>query len=128
MIQLGFIMCMVIAIVNSHDDYTIIATKWYSLVMAKFFACCALHLMLYPEISNTMMYMKYVTNHPKDFSHPNLVLFIASVAQMINVMAEAINLYMLLYQHSVEHAIIHFVALEIIVEIPHKYCEALISD
>jgi len=128
MIQLGFIVCMFVAIVNSHENYKIHATEFYTLVLAKFFACCALHLMLYPEVARSMMYMKYVSNHTDNFTHPNVAFLVATSAQSINVLAEAINLYMLLYQHSVEHTIIHFVALEIIVEIPHFYANALISD
>ena len=47
---------------------------------------------------------------------------------MINLVAEFLNMYMLVYQHTVEHCIIHFVALEVIVEIPHMYMGSLIDD
>ena len=40
-------------------------------------------------------------------------------------MAECINLYLLAYQHTVDHCIIHFVALEVIMEMSKLYLEAL---
>lgn len=42
-----------------------------------------------------------------------------------SVFCEIINVYLLTYQHTVEHCIIHFVALEIIVEIGKMYLESL---
>ena len=39
-----------------------------------------------------------------------------------------LNLYMLAYQHDVEHSIIHFVALEVIIEIPHFFVNSLQED
>ena len=47
---------------------------------------------------------------------------------IVALLAEFINLYLLTYQHSVEHCIIHFVALEVIVEIPHIFIGSLIND
>ena len=72
--------------------------------------------------------MKYVTHHPDQFTHPKIVQTVVFCAHNINIAAEVLNLYMLLYQHTVEHAIIHFVALEIIVEIPHIYMGSLLDD
>jgi uncharacterized membrane protein len=63
--------------------------------------------------------MKYVNNHPKKFTHPDVAYTVALSSFVINILAEFINIYLLTYQHNVEHCIIHFVALEVIVEIPH---------
>jgi hypothetical protein len=84
--------------------------------------------MLYPEIGRTMQLVKYVNNHPELFTHPNTVYLVVFNAFFINILAEILNLYMLLYQHTIEHVIIHFVALEIIVEIPHIYMGSLLDD
>jgi hypothetical protein len=84
--------------------------------------------MLYPEIANTMQLMKYICNHWDDFRQPGIPFFIAHTSHMINLVAEFLNMYMLVYQHTVEHCIIHFVALEVIVEIPHMYMGSLIDD
>lgn len=56
------------------------------------------------------------------------MLVVVFTAHYLNLAAEFLNLFMLLYQHTVEHAIIHFVALEIIVEVPHIYMGSLLDD
>merc|ERR1711998_599923 len=58
--------------------------------------------------------MKYALNHYEDFTHPNIAVLVPLIDLNLNIAAEILNLYFLLYQHTVEHAIIHFVALEII--------------
>ena len=128
LVQFGFIICMVVAIINDHQDFQLYASQHYTLLLVKFFASCALHLMLYPEVSRSMELMKYILNHYEKFTNPNAAISIAFTAHHINIMAEMLNMYILLYQHTVEHCIIHFVALEIIVEIPHYYITALIND
>lgn len=72
--------------------------------------------------------MKYILNHEEHFTNPNAAFLIALTAHHINLFAEFLNFYMLLFQHNVEHCIIHFVALEIIVEIPHIYNHSLVND
>ena len=47
---------------------------------------------------------------------------------MIITLGELTNLYMLAYQHETEHVIMHFVALEIIMELPEHYIESMIDD
>ena len=72
--------------------------------------------------------MKFINNHPDQFDEPVIAFLISWLQLVINIAAEFLNLYMLLWQHSVEHAIIHFVAMEVIIEIPHFYTNALIDD
>ena len=72
--------------------------------------------------------MKFVINHSEYFTDKNVVFCIALSSFWINILAEVINLYMLAYQHNVEHCIIHFVALEVIVEIPHILMGSLTND
>jgi len=85
-------------------------------------------MMLYPFVGRSMMMMKYVLNHYDDFTHPGIAFMIPFIDLNLNILAEGLNLFMLLYQHTIEHAIIHFVALEIIVEIPHIYMHSLLED
>jgi hypothetical protein len=47
---------------------------------------------------------------------------------MINIAAEALNLFQLLFWSSVEFTIVYFVALAILVKIPHIYMECLMDD
>lgn len=44
------------------------------------------------------------------------------------IFTQAINIYMLAYQHTVEHCIIHFVALEVIMELSKLYLESLTDE
>jgi hypothetical protein len=113
-------MCMFISVfVTGGTAYEIYPNQQFSVVLAKFICSCALHLMLYPFVERSMSHMRYVNNHPKKFTHPNVAFAIAFSSFIINILAELINVYLLTYQHNVEHCIIHFVALEVIVEIPH---------
>ena len=75
--------------------------------------------MLFPHVERSMSHMKYANNHAKKFTNPNIAFGVALSSFIVNILAEFINVYLLTYQHNVEHCIIHFVALEIIVEIPH---------
>lgn len=111
-----------------HSDYGLYVNYYYSLLLVKFVSSCALHMMLYPFVGRSMMLMKYVLNHPEYFTHPNIAFCVPFIDLNLNIAAEFLNLFMLLYQHTVEHAIIHFVALEIIVEIPHIYMHSLLDD
>ena len=119
---------MSLAIRSQHVDYNLYISAYVSLLLIKFIASIGLHFMLYPEVGRTMMLMKYVVNHPDQFTHPKIVQLVIFCAHNVNIAAEVLNLFMLLYQHTVEHAIIHFVALEIIVEIPHIYMGSLLDD
>jgi len=128
LVQAGFIGCMGLAIANQHIDYDLYVNPYYSLILVKFVSSCALHMMLYPFVGRSMSLMKYVLNHYDDFTHPDIAMLIPFIDLNLNIAAEFLNLFMLLYQHTVEHAIIHFVALEIIVEIPHRYMDSLLDD
>lgn len=59
---------------------------------------------------------------------PRVAFMVAFVTHNVNLMAEMLNLYQLLYWATVENTIIYFVALYIIVEIPHLYMASLIGE
>jgi hypothetical protein len=46
----------------------------------------------------------------------------------IAIIAEVLNLYMLTFQHTIEHCIMHFVAFEVIVELGNIYFESLMNN
>lgn len=97
LIQFGMIMMMVLAISNNHGDYTLYATEYYTVLVIKFLSSCALHLMLYPEVARTMKMMKFILNHEEQFTNPNLAFLISFTAHHINLFAEFLNVYMLLF-------------------------------
>ena len=88
---------MLSAIINGHTDYAVYATRHYSVVFVKFLAASALHLMLYPEVARSMELMKYILNHNEHFTNPNVAFAIAFTAHHVNILAEVLNLYILLY-------------------------------
>ena len=87
----------------------------------------ALHLYLYPEVQKGMMIMKFANNQPDQFvENGSQISFCLGVLQFVlAIYTEIINVYRLSYQHTVEHCIIHFVALEIIMELNKIYFESL---
>lgn len=86
----------------------------------------ALHLELYPEIDRGLLLMKFVNNNPEKFvKYGDIIGFTLGFAQMITaVVASITNLYLLSFQHTVAHCIIHFVALEVITDLSKIYFEA----
>ena len=72
--------------------------------------------------------MKFTVNHSEYFTHPVIAFMIPFTAHNINIVSEALNLFMLLYWYSVEYTIMYFVALEVLVEIPHIYMGSLLDD
>jgi hypothetical protein len=84
--------------------------------------------MLYPEVGRSMSYFKYIINHNELFTHPKTATFVALYAVSICIAAEILNIYMLLNYKDIEYTIIYFVALVIIVEIPHMYVSSLLND
>ena len=127
-VQFSLIACISFAIFNSHIDYNIYISEWFSLLVAKIVASSALHMMLYPEVGRSMQLMKYAVNHSEYFTHPYLAFGVPFIAHNINILSEALNLFMLLYWYSVEYTVIYFVALEVLVEIPHIYMGSLLDD
>ena len=99
----------------------------YTVLHVKFPCAVALHLCLYPEVMSGMTIMKFSNNQPELFENngSQIAFFIGFMQYLTAVFCECINLYMLTYQHSVEHCLIHFVALEVIMELPKMYFEAL---
>ena len=96
LMQIGFIGCMFISFI-SDDAYIIYANTEYSVLLAKFFSSCALHLMLYPEIARSMQLMKYIVNHQEKFTNPLIAFLVAFISLILNVMTEWINIGLLLY-------------------------------
>lgn len=47
---------------------------------------------------------------------------------MLAVICEGINLFMLTFQHTIQHCIIHFVAFEVIIELSKMYYESLMNN
>lgn len=120
--------CMLIAILqNEQGKYTNEFSHSFAVFYIKFPCCIALHLSLYPEVAKGMEIMKF-TNQQCDLFEGNgsQIGFMLGFIQVASaIFCEIVNIYLLTYQHTVEHCIIHFVALEVIMEISKMYLESL---
>jgi len=119
---------MIVAFAHNHLDYRIYATPHYTVLLGKFCACCALHLMIYIEVLQSMEYMKYICNHLEHFSHPGTAFFVALTAHTINLLSEVTSLYLLMWFETIEYSFVYFFGLAILFELPQFYTDSLISD
>lgn len=74
--------------------------------------------------------MKFANNHPELFvpSGSEISYCIACIQVFCALLAECINITLLTSQHTVDHCIIHFVALEVIMEVSSLYYESLLHN
>lgn len=120
--------CMLWSLIsNVLGEYSQHFTNDFIVLLVKFPCTVALHLFLFPEVQTGMKIMKFANNQPHLFTGTGaeISFFIGFMQVITSIYCEAINLYLLTFQHTVEHCIIHFVALEVIMEIPKLYFEAL---
>ena len=99
----------------------------FMVTMVKLPAAVALHLCLYPEVMEGMKIMKFANNQSHLFVNngSRAAYLIGYFQYLTSVYCEGINVYLLTFQQSVELSIIHFVALEVIMELPKMYYESL---
>lgn len=71
--------------------------------------------------------MKYSNNNPELFVEggSEASYIVGSIQALTAGLVETLNIYLLTYQHSVAHAIIHFVSVEIIAEVSKLYFEGM---
>ena len=120
--------CMLWSMIdNVNGEYSQHFTAQFIVLLVKYPCTVALHLFLFPEVQTGMKIMRFANNQPHLFTGTGAeISFAIGFMQVVtSVYCEGINLYLLTFQHTVEHCIIHFVALEVIMEIPKLYFEAL---
>jgi hypothetical protein len=118
--------CMLYSMVYQHgDDYPFASS--YTVFVVKFPSAVCLHFVLYPEVMQGMNIMKYTNNQAHLFTeNGSEVSFMIGLLQFLTaIYCEGINCWLLSFQTEVEVAIIHFIALHVIMEIPKFYFEAL---
>ena len=84
--------------------------------------------MIYLEVSQTIEYMKYISNHTEYFSHPGTAFAVALSANSINILSELVSLYILMWFKTVEYSFVYFFGLAILFELPQFYTDSLIND
>lgn len=124
----SFLVAMLWAIAtDEHHEYTPNIAHAFAVWFVKFPCTLALHFVLCPEVTNGMNLMKFANNQPHQFvPYGSEVTYILGLCQVCSaLLCEGICIYMLSYQHTVSHCIIHFVALEVIMEVSNLYFESL---
>jgi hypothetical protein len=122
------LLCMLYAMsINEEGEYTPNISHNFAVWLVKFPCAVALHFMLYPEVANGMAVMKFSNNQSDLFvCNGSEISYILGLLQVLSALfCEFINIYMLTYQHTVSHCIVHFVALEVIMDVSNMYFEAL---
>ena len=115
-------------VILGRNYYKLTVSVDVTVIFSKFACSCALHLMLYPKFNKSMSLLKHINNHTYLYNNPTAAQLIAACQTVIIFGAELTNLYMLAYQHESEHVIMHFVTLEVIVELPELYMNSLVED
>jgi len=120
--------CMCYQIIYGGEERTF--PHDFSVFYVKFPCAIALHFCLYPEVAKGMELMKFASNHHELFvpAGSEISFCIAFIQVFCAVLAEIINITLLTNQHTVDHCIIHFVALEVIMEVSSLYYESLLHN
>lgn len=127
-IVIALLSCMLYAIkTDENGDYTPNIAHSFAVWFVKFPCTLSLHFVLYPEVANGMNIMKFTNNQPHLFVNngSEIGFILGSIQVFTALLCEGICIYMLAYQHTVQHCIIHFVALEVIMEVGNLYFESL---
>lgn len=125
------LLCMLYAIITDEGGaYTPQVASNFALFYVKFPCAVALHFVLYPQVGKGMKIMKFANNQCDMFveNGSEIAYMIGFIQVLAALLCEGINIIMLSYQHYVSHAIIHFVALEVIIEVGQMYLESLMDN
>jgi hypothetical protein len=123
--------CMLYAMyINDGDEFTPTLSHNYAVFIVKFACCVTLHIALYPEVAKGMNLMKFANNQCHQFvpGGSEIGYMLGLVQVFTALLAEGINLFLLAFQHTVSHSIIHFVALHVVMEISNLYFESLMGN
>lgn len=132
--------CIMVAIVAISMQVCMLGALWeeeeelemsdsFLVFYVKLPCAIALHFCLYPEVAKGMNLMKFANNQSEQFVQygAEISYFIGFIQVFTALVTEYINISLLVGQTSVELCIIHFVALEVIMEIASLYFESLLN-
>jgi hypothetical protein len=128
---IAMILCVFYAILtNEADRYNPMFASNFPLFYVKIACVMALHFVIYPEVSKGLNIVKLANQHPDMFvDNGDVISVILGYIQVLTaVVTEGVNLYMLTFQHTIQHCIIHFVAFEVIIELSNMYYESLMNN
>lgn len=129
-IVLTMLSCMVYGLYTNEAGADYQFSHTFTVFFIKLPCSIALHLLLYPEVCIGMNVMKFANQNPNLFvKNGSEIAFLLGFLQVVMALfCESINVFLLTYQHTVDHCIIHFVALEVIMDVPNMYFEAMMDN
>ena len=125
------IQCLMIFFIGTmifSADFMIVLPSTLSVMGARFICTILMHLQVEGDMRQGLRMMKFVTNHPKDFSNPGSAFFVALMQCFGGLFAE---IACILFLGSIDKAIdviIKFVALASIAKVDDFYASALPAD
>lgn len=130
MFVFGF-QCLMIFFIGTiifSDGFTIVQPTTTSVMGARFICSILMHLQVESDMRQGLRMMKYVTNHPFDFSNPMTAFFVALMQCIGGLFAEIACILFLCSINSAIDVIIKFVALASIAKVDDIYASALPAD
>jgi len=90
-------------VTNENHMYTPVASSTFPLFEVKFPCAMALHFMLYPEVFDALLLMKFAVKETHQFVGGGaFITFGLAFGKFFNaVLCEFINIYLLSYQHTI---------------------------
>jgi hypothetical protein len=115
---------------NEAGGYTPNYAKNFPTFYVKIACVMALHFVLYPEVSKGLNIMKLANQHHYLFVEGgDKISYVLGLVQVsLALICEALNLFMLTFQSTIAHCIIHFVAFKVIVDLSNMYYESLMNN
>lgn len=121
-------MILFIGTIIAGDSFTIVLPANVSVLGARFICTILMHLQVEGDMRQGLRMMKYVTNHPFDFSNPGSAFFVALMQTLGGLAAEIACILFLSSINSAIDVIIKFVALASIAKVDDIYASALPAD
>ena len=115
---------------NENKEYTNEPDHSLMLNLVKVPCIVALHFVLTPDVDNSLKIMKFANNQAHQFvrNGSEIVFMLGLVQSLISVFNLAIGVILLTFQHSINHAIVHFIALHVVNEVAEFYYESLAAN
>lgn len=127
-IQITLIMILAMIVFGGLEGFAILLPSSLTILGARFVCSILMHLQVEADMRQGVSMMKYVTNHPHDFSNPYYAFMVAMMQCMGGLLAEIFCIMFLCSLNDPINIIIRFVAFGSIAMIDNIYFNALSPD
>ena len=127
-VQSVLIGILAIIVFTSSEGFQILLPADITVLGARFVCSILMHLQVEGDMRQGLQMMKYVTNHPNNFSNPFYAFFVAFMQSMGGLAAEVFCIIFLCSLSDPINIIIRFVAFASIGKVDNFYAAALSPD